>query len=279
MICIWGYSVRQKFTLKERDNETGLDYFGARYYSSTQGRFTGADPIFMSKRRLLDPQQLNLFTYTRNNPLKYIDPDGKYFVGTDGKRVEVTMKDGRIMVGQNASNDLQRMAGLVSESGSKTALSMFTKVAGNDTKVNFGIVTEKVDNGLGGLHQAHDKDGKALTWVANKDGTGNFDGNVAFIKDGKGNSAYQEATITVYEGNIKGDSQQATEDAMVSVFSHEEEHDANQDSINAIKDRQEGRKNAFDVEAPAYRLGGQVDMEIREYRERRQKPNERAKDY
>src|SRR5713226_4392220 len=38
-----GDSVRQKFTSKERDNETGLDYFGARYYASAQGRFTGAD--------------------------------------------------------------------------------------------------------------------------------------------------------------------------------------------------------------------------------------------
>jgi RHS repeat-associated protein len=39
-----GDNVRQKFTRKERDNETGLDYFGARHYSSTQGRFTSVDP-------------------------------------------------------------------------------------------------------------------------------------------------------------------------------------------------------------------------------------------
>jgi len=38
-------SVRQKFTQKERDNETGLDYFGARYYGSIQGRFTGGRSI------------------------------------------------------------------------------------------------------------------------------------------------------------------------------------------------------------------------------------------
>jgi RHS repeat-associated protein len=49
-----GYSandgVRQHFTQKERDNETGLDYFGARYYTSTQGRFSGADPIPVTRR-------------------------------------------------------------------------------------------------------------------------------------------------------------------------------------------------------------------------------------
>ena len=37
-------SVRQQFTQKERDGETGVDYFGARYYANIQGRFTGADP-------------------------------------------------------------------------------------------------------------------------------------------------------------------------------------------------------------------------------------------
>lgn len=63
-------------TSKERDIETGLDYFNARYFSSIQGRFTGADPIMMKKGRLLDPQRINLHAYVRNNPLKFIDPDG-----------------------------------------------------------------------------------------------------------------------------------------------------------------------------------------------------------
>ncbi len=40
-------TVRQKFTQKERDNETNLDYFGKRYYASVQGRFTGCDPKFL----------------------------------------------------------------------------------------------------------------------------------------------------------------------------------------------------------------------------------------
>jgi RHS repeat-associated protein len=43
-----GDGVRQQFTQKERDVETGLDYFLARYYSSAQGRFTSPDPIFVS---------------------------------------------------------------------------------------------------------------------------------------------------------------------------------------------------------------------------------------
>ncbi|MBK7598263.1 MAG: RHS repeat-associated core domain-containing protein [Acidobacteria bacterium] len=75
-------SVRQRFTGKERDTETGLDFFGARYFSSTQGRFTSYDPLWTTAKRLVDPQQLNLYSYVRNNPLKYVDPDGMDLVLT-----------------------------------------------------------------------------------------------------------------------------------------------------------------------------------------------------
>lgn len=68
---------RQKFTGKERDNETGLDYFIARYYSSPTGRFISPDPLYYTASRPGDPQQFNLYVYVRNNPLKLVDPDGK----------------------------------------------------------------------------------------------------------------------------------------------------------------------------------------------------------
>ena len=68
-------NVRQKFTSKERDNETGLDYFLARYYSSVQGRFTSADSYFGSQS---NPQTLNLYTYVQNNPLAFVDPTGHW---------------------------------------------------------------------------------------------------------------------------------------------------------------------------------------------------------
>jgi RHS repeat-associated protein len=66
-------STRQKFTQKERDSESGLDYFLARYYSSAQGRFSSVDPLFGST---LDPQTLNRYCYVANNPLNLVDPDG-----------------------------------------------------------------------------------------------------------------------------------------------------------------------------------------------------------
>jgi RHS repeat-associated protein len=69
--------VRQKFTGKERDGETGLDYFGARHYANTQGRFTSPDPL-LSSGTVYDPQTWDRYSYTLNNPLKYTDPFGLY---------------------------------------------------------------------------------------------------------------------------------------------------------------------------------------------------------
>ncbi len=69
-------------TLKERDNETGLDYFGARYYGSTQGRFTSADPLRASGKPYA-PQSWNRYSYCLNNPLGLIDPTGMIWVYQD----------------------------------------------------------------------------------------------------------------------------------------------------------------------------------------------------
>lgn len=65
------------FAGKERDAETGLDLFGARYLSSAQGRFTSPDPVMSVPERLRDPQQFNRYAYARNNPLRFLDPTGE----------------------------------------------------------------------------------------------------------------------------------------------------------------------------------------------------------
>jgi RHS repeat-associated protein len=68
-------TVRQKFTQKERDIETGLDYFGARYFASAQGRFTSVDPL-MASGLAVDPQSWNRYAHVNNNPLRYVDDEG-----------------------------------------------------------------------------------------------------------------------------------------------------------------------------------------------------------
>ena len=65
----------QKFTGKERDNESRLDYFNARYFSGAGGRFTSVDPENAGADPA-DPQSWNGYAYARNNPLLYVDPLG-----------------------------------------------------------------------------------------------------------------------------------------------------------------------------------------------------------
>jgi len=69
-----------KFTGKERDSETGLDYFGARHYSNWLGRFVTPDwsatPVPVPYADLDDPQSLNQYSYVRNIPTSKTDPDG-----------------------------------------------------------------------------------------------------------------------------------------------------------------------------------------------------------
>jgi len=104
---------RYKFTAKERDTESVLDYFGARQNSPSIGRFVSPDwsdyPEPVPYAELTDPQSLNLYSYTENNPLNLVDDDGhdnlpippakcgllcklfNFIFGGDGKRPLITV--------------------------------------------------------------------------------------------------------------------------------------------------------------------------------------------
>ncbi len=95
--CLYDSSTRPCCSGKERDAETGLDYFGARYHSGAQGRFISPDPFnpileFQPKgdepnvvdearqafdSYLANPQHWNRYTYGLNNPYAYVDKDGR----------------------------------------------------------------------------------------------------------------------------------------------------------------------------------------------------------
>lgn len=66
--------VHHKYTGQEFDGEIGLYYYGARYYDPTMMHFISADTIEPNRT---NPQTLNRYSYTLNNPIKYIDPDGR----------------------------------------------------------------------------------------------------------------------------------------------------------------------------------------------------------
>lgn len=64
------------FTGHERDQESGNDYFGARYYASSMGRWLSPDKPF-ADQHAQNPQSWNLYAYARNNPLIIFDPNGE----------------------------------------------------------------------------------------------------------------------------------------------------------------------------------------------------------
>jgi RHS repeat-associated protein len=106
-----GTLIRPQFTSKERDAESGLDYFEARYMSPAQGRFTSPDPLKWQDwqhgdkqhRQLFadfisNPQNFNQYAYVLNNPLGSTDPSGLYTCqGTEQecKNVEAQLVDAR----------------------------------------------------------------------------------------------------------------------------------------------------------------------------------------
>ena len=83
-----------KFTGKERDTESGLDYFGARYYSNPLGRFITPDwaakAAAVPYAEFADPQSLNLYSYVRNLPTTRVDADG-HCTGDQCGSIEATI--------------------------------------------------------------------------------------------------------------------------------------------------------------------------------------------
>ena len=72
------YTPALQFGGKERDSESGMNYFGARYFVKRHRRFLSVDPVVNKDEALANPQIWNLYAYCRNNPLTYSDPDGRY---------------------------------------------------------------------------------------------------------------------------------------------------------------------------------------------------------
>jgi RHS repeat-associated protein len=68
--------VGSRCTGKERDQESGNDYFKYRYLASSMGRWLSPDPSGLSRVDLGNPQQLNLYSYVGNRPLTFADLDG-----------------------------------------------------------------------------------------------------------------------------------------------------------------------------------------------------------
>jgi RHS repeat-associated protein len=144
--------VRLKFTGKERDAETGLDYFGARYFSAAQGRFTSPDPKAFHAGHIANPQKWNAYAYVLNNPLALIDPDGM----EERRRIDVFLNfppserntwNGRVQSGPNWSG-LQASAARSGFDVNVHAAGSFT-IQDVATSVNTAEATVVIGHGRG----------------------------------------------------------------------------------------------------------------------------------
>jgi RHS repeat-associated protein len=136
-------------TGKERDSESGNDYFPARYYGSSMGRFLSPDPFIpfnLKKDRfqawIANPQHWNKYAYALNNPLKFTDPTGMtetvyYFLSknlTDAQRDFVNKHLGEI---EGAIADKMHKAGIkdvVFKDGSQLSSSQVNKMLADQPK-------------------------------------------------------------------------------------------------------------------------------------------------
>src|SRR6185437_6848063 len=74
--CSPGGPSPSHFTGQVHDAESGLDYFNARHYSASQGRFLSPDPLGFGAANPNNPASWNQYAYTGNNPVNFTDPSG-----------------------------------------------------------------------------------------------------------------------------------------------------------------------------------------------------------
>ena len=203
-----------RYTGKERDTESGLDYFGARYYASNMGRMMSpdwsakAEPVPYAK--LDNPQSLNLYSYVGNNPLSRTDPTGHYEINC-GSGVKGCDKQ------QQRFNDAVT-AGLKSKDKSVVAAAKAYGALGEKNGVNVSIVnvvdpknsnvSGSTSGVNGGLQQAADGTVMQNTQVNIKAGLSSNDLSDTTVHEGshvedRGNFAAAVNVLRDFSGGLE----------------------------------------------------------------------------
>jgi RHS repeat-associated protein len=221
------------FNGKEKDQETGWNDFGARMYSGSLGRWFSNDPL-EAKYPSLSP-----YNFVANNPIIYVDPDGKDIVDAQGRRALTIDKKGNIHFTKYATSDIKRVvAALNSTAEGKVQLK---NVDASEIHVKIKISTEsKVKKMDDGTHYTFGN-----TIQGNYDAKDNFGRKV----NPDGTYGIKEASITIYEGTIKEDAKSknpkhkglTTEQAIGAVAGHEIVHATDKVEIDKdIKSQMQG---------------------------------------
>ncbi len=207
------------FTAKERDTESGLDYFGARYYGSSMGRFMSPDkPVDQHPE---DPQSWNLYTYVRNNPLSSIDQDGNYDCG-------------------------QMTADQCTQFGNNLAAAQSQLAAAQKNGTITDAQFKQGSDALGAYGTLNDHNGVTV----NVGATGGFPGTTTVSNDGTvsaANPTGQNIQVTFNPGAFGGNS-----DALYGTIGHEGSHVEDGEAWAKAGFTDAANPTHFDTEFKAY---------------------------
>lgn len=140
------FSEQRKFIGQEYDKATGLDYLNARYYDAKRGQFITQDPLARDnpEQFLADPQQLNSYSYAKNNPITLSDPSGFIPSPLQGAQMASQIyQNGH--EGDNLSGGWQYNS-LLPGSGTKTGI--YSRVK-EDKSTEYALVGRGTTNWLG----------------------------------------------------------------------------------------------------------------------------------
>jgi RHS repeat-associated protein len=212
-----------KFTGHERDKGTGLDYMLARYYGNNLPRFLSPDPI---PGTLQVPQSWNRYTYSLNNPIRYIDPFGEEYVDSTGQK----LKDETLEKGNDDEKDtvteLEEEEEEVSTEISDQVVLVVVDAEGTPvegTEASF----ENTDENYSSEYAKGQEQVKALDPDGSK-------GYQLRVKNGEykptaidSDGTITKSTITIFKGSISRDStlnKMDRQEAVRRVFAHESHH-------------------------------------------------------
>jgi RHS repeat-associated protein len=146
-VCAFAY----KFTGKERDTESGNDYFGARYYGSSMGRFMSPDydqlPDTVPYADFSNPQSLNLYAYAGNSPVSSADANGHDVTVCDNNgHCSAPISDDAYKAAQRANAGTLNGPSLSSLQNSASGSGTLTSTDANGNTTNVGTVQWTPDN-------------------------------------------------------------------------------------------------------------------------------------
>lgn len=246
---------RFKYQSKEYQDDLGLNLydFHWRQYDPWGVHTTTIDPK-AEKFYHLSP-----YSWAAGNPMKYIDPDGREIIGTDGKPVTYQTVNGQTVWSKNASADVQRVGNALLQT--KAGSGRLDALMSSDTKVSIKVSGEvKISK--------NEETGKTTVRYGETKIT-------KFEKNADGSYSAKEATLTVFEGTIKtivGQKQQLSGDAgekqqigvegsIGAVAAHESVHAVDPENVNQnLQNQLDGKNN--DIEKKPDQVEKQVQSEL-----------------